>query len=119
MVFGSLTRRSGTAPGPIAAGAALAVAVVAVVGWQALSNDTAAPPERDRPRHNETVVTTPIGAASGSDNRSDWVTNDPLVDLVDLADVHAASRLQYDECQQGFADISADPSSSRNPLYFC
>jgi len=45
--------------------------------------------------------------------------NDPLVDLVDLADVHAASRLQYDECQQGFADIAADPSSSRNPLYFC
>ena len=119
MVFASTTRRSGTARGPIAVGAGLAVAAVAVVGWQALSSDTAAPPERDRPTLNETVGTAPIGAASRPDDGSDWVMNDPLVDLVDLADVHAASRLQYDECQQGFADIAADPSSSRNPLYFC
>lgn len=110
MVSGSTTRRSG---------AVITVAIVAIAGWQALSNDNAAPPELDRPTNSDTVATTPVGSASSSDNASDWVTTDPLVDLVDLADIHASSRLQYDECQQGFADISADPSSSRNPLYFC
>lgn len=119
MVSGSTKRRSGAARGPIAIGAGLTVATVVVVGWQALSNDTAAPPELDRPTNNETVETTPIGSTSGADEASDWATTNPLADLVDLADIHASSRLQYDECQQGFADISADPSSSRNPLYFC
>jgi hypothetical protein len=97
----------------------LCAVAVAVVGWQAFSSDTTARPDRYQPTPNETVETNREASGSELDDGLEWIVTDPLVDLGYLADVHASSRLQYDECQQGFADIATDPSSSRNPFYFC
>jgi len=84
----------------------------AAVGWQVLAtDDTAEPPPRPAPiEHN---VQTDSGPGI------EWNVTEPAIDLGELADVHASSRLQYDECQQDYAEVAADPSSSRNPLYFC
>ena len=49
----------------------------------------------------------------------DGLLDESLLDLADLAEVHATSRLQYDDCQQDYAAISSEMSSSRNPQYFC
>lgn len=53
------------------------------------------------------------------DDGFEWIIEEPQVDVSFLADVHIASRLQYDKCQQDFAAITGGSSSSRRPLYFC
>lgn len=53
------------------------------------------------------------------DDGFEWIIEEPQVDVSLLAGIHAASRLQYDECQQDFAALTGESSSSRRPLYFC
>ncbi len=90
-----------------------------VVGWQVLTEESAARPEPDQPTRIDTVETDAEVSGSSLDNGFEWIVTEPSVDLGYLADVHASSRLQYDECQQNFAQVATEPSSGRHPLYFC
>ena len=54
--------------------------------------------------------------------RVEWdqpVSTLPLVDVYELADVHANSRLDFDECRSDFVATGADRTVGRDPLYFC
>ena len=93
-------RRPSTAT--LAAGTLLAVVVVgaaATVAPQWLGDD---PGDRPAP----TVPT-------------ERVVMVPVPDAANMGALHATSRLQFDECQQDYNEISDDPYSSRQPLYFC
>lgn len=90
-----------------------------VVGWQVLTEESAARPEPDQPTRIDTVETGAVVSGSSLDSGFEWIVTEPSADLGDLADVHASSRLQYDECQQNFAQVATEPSSGRHPLYFC
>ncbi|MGK0276731.1 MAG: hypothetical protein ACI9N0_003127 [Ilumatobacter sp.] len=43
----------------------------------------------------------------------------PRVDGFELADVHANSRLEFDECRADYVDTGTGRTVGRNPQYFC
>jgi len=117
--------------GALLTGAVCALALAGLAGWQVLADDTTEPaPTEPAPTEPaptaDTVVddwqTDPVfdaGPDAGPDNGFELLVEAPRTDVSSLAEIHATSRLQYDECQQDYADVAADPSSSRNPMYFC
>ena len=85
--------------------------VIGSVVWQA--TDEPEPPSLVEPTE---PVDQPLLTG---DDEVEWFVDEPQIDFGYLADVHAASRLQFDECQQDFAAITDESSSGRHPLYFC
>ena len=112
--------------GALLTGAVCALALAGLAGWQVLADDTTEPAPTEPAPTADTVVddwqTDPVfdaGPDAGPDNGFELLVEAPRTDVSSLAEIHATSRLQYDECQQDYADVAADPSSSRNPMYFC
>ena len=95
----------------VAVTAGLGVVGLGSVAWLAAGE----PDSPDRVEPTEPVEQ-PLVVADVDFER---IVGDPQVDIGYLAGVHAASRQNYDECQQDFADLTDELSSSRHPLYFC